>query len=82
MAEKGFVAIDGNVISQVGTGEPSAQLMAEATELVDVAGDYILPGAIDDQVHFREPGLTHKADIESEKKPMNSSFPARISSMV
>ena len=43
VAEKGFVAIDGNVISQVGTGEPSAQLMAEATELVDVAGDYILP---------------------------------------
>ena len=68
VAEKGFVAIDGNVISQVGTGEPSAQLMAEATELVDVAGDYILPGAIDDQVHFREPGLTHKADIESESR--------------
>lgn len=68
VAEKGFVAIDGNAISQVGTGEPSAQLMAEATELVDVAGDYILPGAIDDQVHFREPGLTHKADIESESR--------------
>lgn len=65
---KGFVAIDGDKISQVGTGNPSAQLMAEAKECVDVAGDYILPGAIDDQVHFREPGLTHKADIETESR--------------
>jgi dihydroorotase len=28
----------------------------------------LIPGAIDDQVHFREPGLTHKGDIESESK--------------
>ena len=32
----------------------------------DAAGAYLLPGMIDDQVHFREPGLTHKADIASE----------------
>src|SRR5262250_1630702 len=31
-------------------------------------GKYLLPGAIDDQVHFREPGLTHKANIESESR--------------
>src|SRR6187549_3371118 len=31
-------------------------------------GKYLLPGAIDDQVHFREPGLTHKAEIYSEAK--------------
>src|SRR5438270_12950654 len=31
-------------------------------------GKYLLPGAIDDQVHFREPGLTHKATIYSESK--------------
>ncbi|MGN0214500.1 MAG: dihydroorotase [Muribaculaceae bacterium] len=65
---KGYVAIEGDKINCVGTGEPSEQLMASAKELVDVAGDYILPGAIDDQVHFREPGLTHKADIESESR--------------
>jgi dihydroorotase len=31
-------------------------------------GKYLLPGIIDDQVHFREPGFTHKADIYSESK--------------
>ncbi|MEZ4853254.1 dihydroorotase [Flavobacterium sp.] len=36
--------------------------------LIDAEGSYLIPGAIDDQVHFREPGLTHKANIESESK--------------
>ncbi len=35
---------------------------------IDVAGKLILPGCIDDQVHFREPGLTHKGDIRSESR--------------
>ncbi len=35
---------------------------------IDVLGNYILPGVIDDQVHFREPGLTHKGTIESESR--------------
>ncbi len=35
---------------------------------IDASGKYLLPGLIDDQVHFREPGLTHKADIYSESK--------------
>lgn len=65
---KGYVAIRGERIAEVGFGEPTEQLMADANDRVDVAGDYILPGAIDDQVHFREPGLTHKADIESESR--------------
>ena len=34
----------------------------------DANGKYIIPGLIDDQVHFREPGLTHKATIETESK--------------
>src|SRR5690554_3486837 len=38
---------------------------ASAFEL-DCEGKYLVPGSIDDQVHFREPGLTHKADIQSE----------------
>ena len=33
-------------------------------EVIDAEGHYVLPGIIDDQVHFREPGLTHKATIE------------------
>ncbi len=41
---------------------------AEADKIVDASGKYLLPGVIDDQVHFREPGLTHKGDIESESK--------------
>lgn len=36
--------------------------------VVDGTGKYLIPGCIDDQVHFREPGLTHKADIASEAK--------------
>ncbi len=36
--------------------------------IVEASGKYIIPGIIDDQVHFREPGLTHKADIASESK--------------
>jgi dihydroorotase len=36
--------------------------------IIDAEGSYVIPGAIDDQVHFREPGLTHKGTIESESK--------------
>ena len=38
------------------------------TEVVNLDGKWILPGCIDDQVHFREPGLTHKANIASESR--------------
>jgi len=38
------------------------------TRIIDASGKYLLPGLIDDQVHFREPGLTHKADIASESR--------------
>lgn len=40
---------------------------AEA-KIIDATGKYLLPGVIDDQVHFREPGLTHKGDIASESR--------------
>jgi dihydroorotase len=39
-----------------------------AHELFDANGNYVIPGLIDDQVHFREPGLTHKATIATESK--------------
>jgi len=43
--------------------------ISDATaKVVDVQGNYLLPGVIDDQVHFREPGLTHKGDIASESR--------------
>ncbi|MBT5717669.1 MAG: dihydroorotase, partial [Opitutae bacterium] len=37
-------------------------------KLIDATGKFVLPGLIDDQVHFREPGLTHKACIHTESK--------------
>lgn len=39
-----------------------------SVKVIDASGYYVLPGVIDDQVHFREPGLTHKGTIESESK--------------
>jgi dihydroorotase len=41
---------------------------AQAQKVLDLEGKIVLPGVIDDQVHFREPGLTHKANIYSEAK--------------
>src|SRR5690554_1149038 len=45
---------------------PSISVKTIDTKIIDADGLYLLPGMIDDQVHFREPGLTYKADIESE----------------
>ncbi len=45
---------------------PGAGLRVDAT--IDAAGHTLLPGVIDDQVHFREPGLTHKEDLESASR--------------
>lgn len=46
----------------------SEQPEASFDEVIDASGCYVLPGIIDDHVHFREPGLTAKADIDSESK--------------
>ena len=46
----------------------SPKIIIDADQLIDAEGLYLLPGVIDDQVHFREPGLTHKANIYSESK--------------
>jgi len=43
-------------------------LAADAEIIIDAKGKYLIPGVIDDQVHFREPGLTHKANIYSESR--------------
>lgn len=40
----------------------------EVDKIIDANGKYLLPGVIDDQVHFRDPGLTHKGDLESESR--------------
>ena len=46
---------------------PAVEAPAGA-EVVDANGRHLLPGMIDDQVHFREPGLTHKGDFYSESR--------------
>ena len=56
--------IDGDLIAQINKNISED----EADRVIDAAGKYLLPGVIDDQVHFREPGLTHKGDIESESR--------------
>lgn len=58
------VLIDGEYIVKIGSQLP----VRPGTRVIDAAGKHLLPGAIDDQVHFREPGLTHKATIESESR--------------
>ncbi|WP_209329649.1 dihydroorotase [Lunatimonas salinarum] len=60
----GDVFIKDGLIFSVGPDLPEY----EADITVDASGKYLLPGLIDDQVHFREPGLTHKADIYSESR--------------
>lgn len=60
---EGDVLIKGKWIEKIGRG-----LSADHAEIIDASGNFLLPGAIDDQVHFREPGLTHKATIYTESR--------------
>ncbi len=62
---RGSVLIEGETIVQVSADDLSQNFMGN---IIDAEGQYLLPGMIDDQVHFREPGLTHKADIFSESR--------------
>src|SRR5690554_1649690 len=64
----GSVLIDGDKISRVYRGDVPESLFNECSEVVYASGMYLIPGVIDDQVHFREPGLTHKGDISSESR--------------
>ena len=59
------VLIENDRIKEIGQ---DLQLNSEQGQVIDANGLYLIPGLIDDQVHFREPGLTHKANIETESK--------------
>ena len=65
---RGWIAIDGERISAIGEGECPAPVKESAAEIVDAGGALAVPGAIDDQVHFREPGLTEKGEILTESR--------------
>jgi dihydroorotase len=62
----GSVLIQNELIERILPQDSSATVNAD--QIIDAGGRYLIPGAIDDQVHFREPGLTHKGDIYSESK--------------
>lgn len=60
---QGDVLIEGERIKTIGK-----QLSDATAEVIDAQGKYLIPGVIDDQVHFREPGLTHKGTIATESR--------------
>jgi dihydroorotase len=60
---EGDVFIKQGLIYAIGSG-----LAQIADQTIDAKGLYLMPGLIDDQVHFREPGLTHKADLTTESR--------------
>lgn len=60
----GSLVVDDEKIVEINTHYPEAS----CDRVVDASGCFVLPGVIDDHVHFREPGLTEKADIESESR--------------
>jgi len=62
----GEVLIENEIIKKIA---PSINITnIEALEVIDATGSFLIPGFIDDQVHFREPGLTHKATIATESR--------------
>lgn len=62
------ILIQQGTISKIDRSNSEILRVIEDALVIDAQNQYIFPGAIDDQVHFREPGLTHKADIYSESK--------------
>ncbi|WP_281636480.1 dihydroorotase [Flavobacterium marginilacus] len=62
---EGDVLIDNDLIVEI---SDNISLKSSDCMIIDAEGNYLIPGVIDDQVHFREPGLTHKGDIESESR--------------
>ncbi len=61
----GSVLVNNGLIERIHTGKGE---VLKADKVIDGSGKILMPGVIDDQVHFREPGLTHKATIYTESK--------------
>ena len=62
----GSIIVKGEFIESVIKGKLPENIVCNTDRIIDASGKWILPGVIDDQVHFREPGLTHKAEIATE----------------
>lgn len=65
---RGYVVVEDEFITEVGEGSAGSELIASCDFREDADGALLMPGVIDDQVHFRDPGLTHKADIATESR--------------
>ncbi len=59
---------DGKIAKIVRENQAAEPVEGPAWEVIDATGKYLIPGIIDEHVHFREPGLTHKADIYTESR--------------
>ncbi len=64
----GHILIENEIIAKIFKKADDITSYEKTNEVMDINGKYLLPGVIDDQVHFREPGLTHKATIQSESR--------------
>lgn len=64
----GAVLIEDELIAKVYSNENIPAEIIGQSNVINARGKYLLPGAIDDQVHFREPGLTHKGEIATESR--------------
>ena len=60
---KSDVLVEDKIIKEI-----SFDIKTDTDQIINAKGLYLLPGVIDDQVHFREPGLTHKANIYTESR--------------
>lgn len=63
----GSLLIEGELIKEIYKTQVPENILSRA-QVVDASGLWLLPGVIDDQVHFRDPGLTHKGDIFTESR--------------
>ena len=59
----GDLLVENGIIKKI-----DSSITTNSMTVIDASGKYLIPGLIDDQVHFREPGLTHKATIDSESR--------------
>lgn len=65
---KGSVLIEGEIIKAIYENEEIPSQVLNKATIINAEGLWLVPGVIDDQVHFRDPGLTHKGDIATESK--------------
>jgi len=65
---RGYIVVNDEFIARTGYGECPVEEVEGADRRIDASGLLVMPGVIDDQVHFRDPGLTYKGDMHSESR--------------